>query len=52
MKTLHATRYAAAAFWNKLPIAVKKSDSVPTFNHNLKSWLTKDYISSRENIVD
>ena len=52
MKTLHATRYAAAAFWNKLPIAEKKSDSVSTFNHNLKLWLTKDYISSRENIVD
>ena len=52
MKTLHSTRYAAAAFWNKLPAALKKSESVSAFNHNLKLWLTKDYISSREIIVD
>ena len=37
MKTLHATRYAAAAFWNKLPVAVKQSNSASVFNSNLKS---------------
>ena len=52
MIKLHATRYAAAALWNKLPVDVKQSNSASALNSNLKSWLTKDYISSRENIED
>ena len=52
MKTLHAIRYAAAVLWSKLPVDVKQSNSASAFNSNLKSWLTKDYISSRENIED
>ena len=39
---------AAAALWNKLPIALKQSKTTQNFKKNLKNWLTKDYISSRE----
>ena len=40
--------YAAAALWNKLPLALKQSKTTHNFKKNLKNWLTKDYISSRE----
>ena len=52
LNTLHATRYAAAAFWNKIPLSIKQSNSAYAFNSNLKSWLKRDYLSSRESVVD
>ena len=52
LDTLHATRYAAAAFWNKIPLSIKQSNSTYAFNSNLKSWLTRDYLSSRECVAD
>ena len=47
-KTLNSISYAAAALWNKLPLALKQSKTTQNFKKNLKNWLTKDYISSRE----
>ena len=47
-KTLNSISYAAAALWNKLPLALKQSKTTQDFKKNLKNWLTKDYISSRE----
>ena len=47
-KTLNSISYAAAALWNKLPLALKQSKTNQNFKKNLKNWLTKDYISSRE----
>ena len=52
LNTLHATRYAAAAFWNKIPLSIKQSKSTYAFNSNLKSWLTRNYLSSRESVAD
>ena len=47
-KTLNSISYAAAALWNKLPLALKQSKTTQNFKKNFKNWLTKDYISSRE----
>ena len=47
-KTLNSINYAAAALWNKLPLALKQSKTTQNFKKNLENWLTKDYISSRE----
>ena len=47
-KTLNSISYAAVALWNKLPLALKQSKTTHNFKKNLKNWLTKDYISSRE----
>ena len=49
-KTLQFNKFAAAALWNKLPITLKQLKNVTTFKSQLKGWLTKDYISSRETI--
>ena len=49
-KTLQSIKFAAAALWNKLPITLKQLNNVATFKYQLKAWLTKDYISSREAI--
>ena len=49
-KTLQSINFAAAALWNKLPITLKQLNNVATFKYQLKAWLTKDYISSRETI--
>ena len=46
-KKHNSIRYAAAALWNKLPLALKQSKTTQNFK-NFKNWLTKDYISSRE----
>ena len=51
-KTLDSISYAAAAIWNKLPLALKKSKTTQNCKKNLKNWLTKDYISSREIIIN
>ena len=47
-KKINSISYAAAALWNKLPLALKQSKTTQNFKKNLKNWLTKDYISSRE----
>ena len=47
-KTLNSISYAAAALWNKLPLALKQSKTTQNFKKNSKNWLTNDYISSRE----
>ena len=49
-KTLQSIKFAAAALWNKLPIILKQLKNVTTFKSQLKGWLTKNYISSRETI--
>ena len=49
-KTLQFIKFAAAALWNKLPITLKQLKNITTFKSQLKGWLTKDYISSRETI--
>ena len=47
-KTLNSISYAAAALWNKLPLALKQTKNAHNFKKNLENWLTKEYISSRE----
>ena len=49
--TLQSIRFSAAALWNKLPLTLKQLINVTTFKSQLKAWLTKDYISSRETIT-
>ena len=49
-KTLQSIKFSAAALWNKLPLTLKQLINVTTFKSQLKAWLTKDYISSRETI--
>ena len=49
-KTLQAIKFAAAELWNKLPMTLKQLTNVTTFKSQLKGWLTKDYISSRETV--
>ena len=34
LNTLHATRYAAAAFWNKIPLSIKQSNSLKNIKVN------------------
>ena len=50
-KTLQSIKSSAAALWNKLPLTLKQLINVTTFKSQLKAWLTKDYISSRETIT-
>ena len=50
-KTLQSIKFSAAALWNKLPSTLKQLINVTTFKSQLKAWLTKDYISSRETIT-
>ena len=47
-KTLNSISHAAAALWNKLLLDFKQSKTTHNFKKNLKNWLSKDYISSRE----
>ena len=49
--TLQSIKFSAAALWNKLPLTLKQLINVTTFKSQLKAWLTKDYISSRETIT-
>ena len=50
-KTLQSIKFSAAALWNKLPLTLKQLINVTTFKSQLKAWLMKDYISSRETIT-
>ena len=50
-KILQSIKFSAAALWNKLPLTLKQLINVTTFKSQLKAWLTKDYISSRETIT-
>ena len=50
-KTLQSIKFSAASLWNKLPLTLKQLINVTTFKSQLKAWLTKDYISSRETIT-
>ena len=49
-KTLNSISYAAVALWNKIPLALKQSKTTQNFKNNLKNWLTRDCMSSRETI--
>ena len=49
-KTLHSIKFAAVVLWKKLPLTLKQLNNVTKFKCQLKEWLTKDYISSRETI--
>ena len=50
-KTLQSIKFSAASLWNKLPLTLKQLINVTTFKSQLKAWLTKDYISSRETVT-
>ena len=50
-KTLQSIKFSAAALWNKLPLTLNQLINVTTSKSQLKAWLMKDYISSRETIT-
>ena len=50
-KTLRSVKFAASAMWNKIPADIKQAKSLETFKNQMKRWLTKDYISSRETVL-
>jgi len=50
-KTLGSVKYAASALWNKIPIDIKQAKNLNVFKSAMKSWLSKDYISSREIVL-